>query len=103
MASRLTGVEAPSFDDNETTFDDLQARIARTVHFLKSVEVKSFVGSESRLVEFKARSIGGQFLGETYLTTILLPDFFFHVATAHGILRNQGVQIGKSDYLGRVG
>ena len=100
--TRLTGAEAPRFEDNEVTFDDLQARIAETVHFLKSVPEISFVGAETKPIEIKFRSVGGLFTGESYLTGILLPDFYFHVATAHAILRSKGVPIGKTDYLGRV-
>src|ERR1700722_20153775 len=81
--TRLTGAEAPRFEDNEATFDDLQARIAKTVHFLKSVDQSKFDGAAERLVEIKVRSINGAFPGKTYLMGILLPDFFFHVATAH--------------------
>ncbi|HEY4974337.1 MAG TPA: DUF1993 family protein, partial [Steroidobacteraceae bacterium] len=70
--------------------------------FLQSVDANKFEGSEDRLVELKFRSVSGKFRGDTYLLSILLPDFFFHVATAHDILRNQGVQIGKMDYFGRL-
>jgi hypothetical protein len=100
--ARLAAVDAPSFEDTETTLEDLKARIAKTVAFLQSVDPKKFDGSEQRLVELKLRSLGGKFRGDTYLLSILLPDFFFHVATAHDILRNQGVQIGKMDYFGRL-
>jgi hypothetical protein len=78
----------------------VQARIARTVDFLKSVEEASFAGADTRSIEIKFRSLGGVFTGESYVTSILLPDFYFHVATAHGILRSRGVPIGKADYLG---
>ena len=100
--SRLTGVEAPSFPDTELTFDDLQARIAESVQFLQSLNEKSFEGSDSKTIEIKFRSINGIFTGEQYLMNVLLPDFFFHVATAHDILRNQGLPLGKADYLGRL-
>jgi len=101
--ARITGVEAPRFEDTEVTFEDLQGRIANTVHFLKSIEENRFVGAETRAIEIKFRSIGGVFTGETYVTSILLPDFYFHIATAHGILRSRGLPIGKADYLGRIG
>ena len=100
--ARITGVEAPRFEDNETAFDDLQARIAKTVYFLESLEEHSFDGAETRPIEIKFRSINGLFTGETYATSILLPDFYFHIATAHAILRSRGVAIGKADYLGRL-
>ncbi len=100
--ARLTGVTAPSFADTETTFAELAARIAKTADFIRSIDEKAFEGSETRPVEIKLRSIGGTYSGERYLTAILLPDFFFHLATAHDILRHRGVAIGKVDYLGKV-
>jgi hypothetical protein len=98
--ARLAAIDAPSFEDTETTLEDLKARIAKTVAFLQSVDAKKFDGSEDRLVELKFRSVGGKLRGNDYLLSVLLPDFFFHVTTAHDILRNQGVQIGKLDYFG---
>jgi hypothetical protein len=100
--SRLTGVEPPRFDDTETSFYELQARIAKTVDFLMAVDAASFAGSDTKPIEIKFRSINGVFTGESYATKILLPDFYFHVATAHGLLRSKGVSIGKADYLGRL-
>jgi hypothetical protein len=100
--ARLTGVEAPRFEDNEVSFKDLEARIAKTVRFLKSIDENSFEGSDTRAVEFNARSIGGKFSGADYLIDILLPDFFFHVTTAHDILRHHEVSVGKADYLARL-
>jgi hypothetical protein len=100
--ARLAAVEAPSFADNETTFDQLKARIEKTVGFIRSVDATKLDGSESRLVELKLRSLGGKFRGDVYLMSILLPDFWFHVTTAHDILRNRGLPIGKADYLARV-
>ena len=96
--AKLAGIESPSFPDDESTFEELDARIAKTVVFLRSVDAKLFDGSESRSVEFP--SLAGMYRGDEYLRSILLPDFFFHVATAHGILRHRGVPIGKVDYLG---
>jgi hypothetical protein len=100
--ARLAAVEAPNFADTETTFAELAARIDRTTDFLRSVDVGRFEGSDARLVELKFRSLGGTYSGERYLTAILLPDFFFHVATAHALLRHRGLPVGKVDYLGRV-
>ena len=100
--ARLAGVEAPSFTDEEVTFDDFKARIAKTVGFIESIDAAKFDGSESRPLELKLRAATGTFRGDRYLLSILLPDFYFHVTTAHDILRNQGVQIGKVDYFGRL-
>jgi hypothetical protein len=97
-AARLAAIEAPSVPDTETTIAELDARIAKTIVFLRAIDPKRFEGSDARTVELKSR---GTHRGDDYLLTFLLPDFFFHVATAHGILRHRGVPIGKADYLGR--
>ncbi|MYM29674.1 DUF1993 family protein [Duganella sp. CY15W] len=96
---RLTGVAAPKFEDNETSFDQLQQRIANTIAYLESVNAEQFDGSETRTVKL---NFGGfpDFTGESYLLTFALPNFYFHIATAHDILRNQGIAVGKRDYLG---
>lgn len=100
--ARLAGVEAPKFEDSEISIDDFKDRIAKTIRFLQSVDAKELEGSESRLLDLKLRAATGTFRGDAYLLSILLPDFFFHVTTAHDILRNQGVQVGKADYFGRL-
>lgn len=99
---RLTGVAAPSFADTETSFDELEARIARTVEFIGGLTPAQFEGAEERRVELKFRSLSAEMSGFAYLTRLLLPDFYFHIATAHGILRHKGLAIGKSDYLGPI-
>jgi hypothetical protein len=99
--ARLAKVEAPAFADTETTFAELDTRIAKTVEFLDSVKPSLFEGADERTVELKFRSVGGVMTGHTYLTQVLLPDFYFHLATAHGILRNKGLPVGKADYLGK--
>jgi hypothetical protein len=96
-SARLAAIEAPSFPDTETTFAELEERIAKTVAFLRSIDPKRFEGSDARTLDLKSR---GTYRGDDYLLTLLLPDFFFHLATAHGILRHRGLQIGKADYLG---
>jgi len=100
--ARLAGIDAPTFADTETTFTELAARIEKTTAFLRSVDKMRFDGSDARRIEIKFRSLSGTYSGERYLMGILLPDFFFHLATAHDILRNQGLAIGKADYLGQV-
>jgi uncharacterized protein len=97
---RLTGVEMPSFPDTEQTFDDLRARIAKTVAFLHSVDRKAFEGSENRKVEMKFGSGPVVLSAEAFALSFMLPNFFFHVTTAHDILRHSGVPVGKRDYLG---
>jgi hypothetical protein len=97
---RLTGVEMPSFPDTEQTFDDLRTRIAKTVAFLHSVDRKAFEGSENRKVEMKFGSGPVVLSAEAFALSFMLPNFFFHVTTAHDILRHSGVPVGKRDYLG---
>jgi hypothetical protein len=98
--SRLTGVAVPAFADTETTFEELKERITKTVSLLETFTPAQFEGSEDRPVEMTLRSLSGTFRGEAYLLSVLLPDFFFHIATAHGILRHNGLKIGKKDYYG---
>jgi hypothetical protein len=98
--ARLAVVDAPAFADTETSIDDFKQRIEKTTAFLQSIDATKFEGSDSRILELKLRAATGPFRGDAYLLSILLPDFYFHVTTAHDILRNQGVQIGKLDYFG---
>lgn len=100
-AARLAGIEIPSFADTEATFPQLQERIAKTVNFLQSVNPTQIDGSEDRNINLK---IGGQelnFLGQQYLLFFVLPNFYFHLNMAYAILRHNGVEIGKRDYLGQ--
>jgi hypothetical protein len=99
-AARLSRREVPKYDDTESTFDQLKARIAKTIDFVKSVPAAEFEGAESRGVTL---TIGGQprsFSGEHYLVHFALPNFFFHVTTAYDILRHKGVPLGKRDFIG---
>ena len=98
----LAGVEVPSFPDTETTFEELQARIVKTVDFLKGLTADQIDGSEERTVTLKMRTGDMNFPGQTYLLNFVLPNFYFHLATAYGILRHNGVEIGKMDFLGGI-
>ncbi|TWB82673.1 hypothetical protein FBZ87_101382 [Nitrospirillum amazonense] len=100
-AARLAGVEVPSFADTESTFADLQARIAKTVDFLKSVTPAQIDGSEERTITLKIRGEDVPFPGQAFLLFFAIPNFFFHVTTAYDILRHNGVELGKMDFLGR--
>jgi hypothetical protein len=100
-AARLAGVDIPSYADTETTFAELQARIAKTVAFLQSVNVAQFDGSEDRTIVLKLRGREVTFSGQNYLLNFALPNFFFHAVTAYDILRHNGVEIGKQDFLGK--
>ena len=97
---RLTGIAAPKFPDNEASFEQLQQRIADTIGYIEGVGEEHFAGSETREVALSFGSFKPTFTGESYLLTFALPNFYFHVVTLHDILRNQGVKIGKIDYLG---
>jgi len=97
---RLSGVPAPKFEDNETSFPQLQERIANTIAYLNSVTPEHFQDSESREIKLNFGAFQPAFTGDDYLLTFALPNFYFHVVTAHDILRNQGVKVGKIDYLG---
>ena len=98
-AARLSGGEPPSFADTETTFPELQARIAKTIDYLKSVDASKFAGAEDRQVELKTPSRTLNFTGKQFATGFALPNFFFHVTTAYALLRHKGIEIGKMDYL----
>jgi hypothetical protein len=100
-ASRLAGIENPSFADTETSFAELQQRIAKTVEYLKGIKPEQIDGSEQKPIVLPTRSKGDlHFTGQSYLLQHALPNFFFHITTAHDILRHNGVEIGKWDYLG---
>jgi uncharacterized protein len=101
--ARLAGVEAPSYADTETTFDELKARALKTIDFLKSVGPEKFDGSEGRTIEMKFRTGPVHWDGKSYVLTFVLPNFFFHVTTLHDILRQNGFPVGKLDYLGSLG
>jgi hypothetical protein len=97
--SRLTGRDAPSFADTETTADEIRARIANTVAFLDGLTAADFEGAAERVVALPF--IPGKGLaGRHYLAELAMPNFFFHVTTAYAILRHNGVDLGKIDYIG---
>jgi hypothetical protein len=99
-AQRIGGGEAPKFADDETSFAQLQERIANTIAYLQGVDAAQLDAGADREVTLKFGSFGANFTGESYLLTFALPNFYFHVVTAYDILRKQGVKIGKLDYLG---
>ncbi len=97
---RMSGVEAPKFEDKEATFEELQARIGKTLDYLATVPATALDGQEDKEVTFpvgpdRKRTMRAQ----DYLLTWALPNFFFHITTAYAILRHNGVDLGKSDYL----
>ena len=100
-AARITGIAAPSFPDTETTYAELQARVAKTVDFLGSVERSQVDGGEEREVTMKVGGAELRFSAQRYLLQFALPNFYFHVTTAYDVLRHSGVALAKRDYLGR--
>jgi hypothetical protein len=101
VSARLAGVEPPAYEDNETTFAELQARIAKTRDFIDGLDSNAFVGSESREIVLRPGTPKEKrFGGEDYLLAYGLPQFFFHVTTAYALLRHNGVEIGKRDFMG---
>jgi len=100
--ARLAGLEAPAYEDTESTFPELKARIDKTAAYIQTVSPAQMEGAETRNIALK---LGGQdrvIPGHTYLSQNALPNFFFHVITAYAILRHCGVEIGKGDFLGQI-
>jgi uncharacterized protein len=100
--ARLAGVEPPSYEDKEQTFDDLAARITRTIDYMKGLDVKQFDGAETREITRPVRGQPHAFTGLNYLLQFATPNVYFHTATAYDILRHNGVVLGKADYLGAL-
>lgn len=102
--ARLTGTEAPSMPDTEKSFAELKDRCDRTIAYLKTFDRNSLAGSEEREVVLKfPNGSGYRFTGDEYLAGFALPNFYFHVTSAYAILRNQGVSLGKPDFLRHLG
>jgi hypothetical protein len=99
--ARLAQVEPPAFEDKETTFAELIERLRKTIAFLETLKPQQIDGCEDRTVTWQTRTATKSMQGMPYLLNHVLPNVFFHVATAYGILRHNGVEIGKQDFLGR--
>jgi hypothetical protein len=99
-AARLSGTEAPSFPDTESTFPELQERIRKTIDYIKSVPREKFDGAEDRICVLKFPQGEMSFPGNVFVNNFALPNFYFHVTTAYDLLRHKGIQIGKMDYMG---
>jgi hypothetical protein len=100
--ARLAGEEPPKWDDHESTIAQLQERIARTIAFIEGFDAARFAGAESREVVLKIRDQMITYRGLPYLAHVALPNFFFHATTAYDILRHNGVELGKRDFIGPV-
>ena len=99
--ARLAGVDIPKHEDTEQTFADLKARIAKTIDFLESVPAAKVDGSEEKEIVLQMRSGERRFKGMQYLLGHAYPNFYFHVTTAYNILRHNGVEVGKADFIGK--
>ena len=100
-AARLAGMEPPKSDDNETTFADLIERIRKTIAYVSALKPEQIDGSEKAKIELKVRDGTLTLDGLTFLLNRVLPNFYFHITTTYGILRHNGLEIGKKDYLGK--
>ncbi len=101
-AARLAGAEVPSYPDTEKTFAELQARIAKTIDFVKSFKANQIDGSEERNIKLKVGGNEMVFPGQVYLLHFVLPNLYFHSSMTYAILRHNGVDLGKKDYLGKA-
>lgn len=99
-AARLAGLNFPSYEDNESTFQGLVQRIRNTIGFLESLPAAQVDGSEAKTITWQTRSSTKSMQGQAYLLNHLLPNVHFHVTTAYNILRHNGVEVGKKDFLG---
>jgi uncharacterized protein len=100
-AARLAGADVPSYTDDEKTFDELYARIAKTEAFVSSLDVKKFDDAATRVITLKVGGNEMTFPGVQYFNGFVLPNIYFHAATAYNILRSIGVEVGKGDFMGR--
>jgi len=99
-AARLAGLDPPSWEDNEKTLPELVARAKKTAAYLATLKPAQFEGSEDRTIKWKSRSTERTMQGQPYLVHQVLPNLYFHVTTAYNILRHNGVELGKMDFLG---
>lgn len=97
--ARLSGVEPPVFEDTEKTMEELRARIDKTIAWLKTIKPEQLQGAEGRTITLPFVQ-GKGLTGSDYLTTMVLPNFYFHAVTTYAILRHNGVDVGKLDFLG---
>ena len=100
-AARLAGVEVPKYEDNEVTFEDLYARIDKTVAFIKSLKPEQIDGSENKDISLPTPRGPMEFKGQPYLLFFVLPNVYFHCTTTYSILRHNGVELGKMDFVGK--
>ncbi len=99
-SARLAGVEVPSFADTETTLMELKERVTNTIAFISTIADSAYEGAEARTISLKAGARDLSFLAPVYFASFAIPNFYFHMATCYNILRTNGVEIGKSDFMG---
>jgi hypothetical protein len=99
-AARLAGVEPPAYEDNEKTFAELIARVKKTVSYLQTLTPAQIDGSEDKTVTWQTRTSTKSMQGLPYLHSHVIPNLYFHATTAYNILRHNGVELGKKDFLG---
>jgi hypothetical protein len=100
--ARLASADMPTYEDTETTFEDLKARVDKTIAYIAGIDPKAIDGSEDKDIALVRRGETSVFKGQPYLLEQALPNFFFHITTAYDILRHNGVEIGKKDFLGKA-
>jgi len=100
--ARLAEIEVPSFEDNEASFADLQGRIVKTIKFLQTIKPEQIDGKEELKISYFQHGKDRNFVGLPYLLNWALPNLYFHITTAYAILRHNGVEIGKKDFLGNL-
>ena len=100
--SRLTGLEPPKYEDNESTFPELLVRLDKTITLLESVNPEQMDGAEDRTITLPLHDRTVTFKGLDYLANFVLPNVYFHVTTAYAILRHNGLELGKKDFLGNI-
>jgi uncharacterized protein len=101
-AGRLAGAELPKFPDEEKTFAELQDRIAKTKAYIAGLDAKTIDGAGGRMIQFPMRGKPHEMEAAAYLNTFALPNFYFHATAAYAVLRANGVELGKGDYMGKV-
>ena len=103
ISSRMAGLDVPSYEDNEVTLADFKARIAKTIAYINTISPEQFEGSETRAISIPMRDGSKrEYVGAPYLHHAGLPNFYFHLTSAYAILRHNGVQVGKKDFIGSV-
>ena len=99
--ARLAGLEPPKYEDDEASFPELIARLRKTTDYLAGFKSEQIDGSEEKTITLKFRDSSRTFVGMPYLLNYVLPNIYFHIVTAYAILRHNGVDIGKQDFLGK--